>query len=324
MSECGAPRCRAAKATPGSKPVGPLIACEGICKKSFHPGCAGYTDTEANFILSRRNLFYLCDVCKPLCLVQSKSSLITSDVLSTLKAEICASVDEKFSAIDQMLKSFKNDVLDNLQSGPNSIAEVAVDHSLVPKMVKNPVSKSLAADFNSAAPVNNGSHSQHTPAHQGLGSSSIGGPRREYPSVNGNTAGAQASNSYSSSVKTKPKTNNNKPVVGIKQTAQAFTAAERRQWIHISRVSPGTTTDIIQNYLKNELKIEDTECICLVSNSDVCSFKVGVKESVLKGLLNPELWPAGIAVKEFLPWRSSTRRTGIFLATSNQQSTVGS
>ncbi len=325
MSECGAPRCRIAKATPGSKTSGASISCEGICNKSFHPSCAGLSEAECNVLLRCRNLFFMCDSCKSQSIILEKSSLITTKVLEAFKSDICNSVTEKISQVDAMMKSFEKNILDNLQSKKTST-----------------VSKSLARDFNSAegehqikenVPQNisvnchqsnpNTTESLNTASKTPL-TGSIDAPNTpdnrlvDAPfSVTNSLNVTRVTSKPAASARLQPRAN--KPVVGKKVTgSQVFTAAERRQWIHISRVCPGTTPEIIQNYLKEDLKIEDSECISLVSNKDVCSFKVGVKESILPSLLNPELWPAGVAIKEFLPWRSSSRRTGNFLAATNQ------
>lgn len=82
-----------------------------------------------------------------------------------------------------------------------------------------------------------------------------------------------------------------------------FKAAPRRQWLYIGRVSPGTAADDIINYVNTTLNIEDVKCDLLSSTEDICSFKLGVKEDVLKTLLDPGMWPAGVAIKEFIPRR---------------------
>lgn len=94
-------------------------------------------------------------------------------------------------------------------------------------------------------------------------------------------------------------------IIGTSTNDKVFTAAERRQWLYIGRCNPNTTEQQITDYIKNQLCISDVQCILLDRNDDVSSFKVGVKESLLKGLLDHNLWPAGTAVKEFRPRRSN-------------------
>lgn len=92
-------------------------------------------------------------------------------------------------------------------------------------------------------------------------------------------------------------------IVGTASNASSFSAAERRQWIYIGRCNPSTTEKDITDYMADNLEITDVKCFVLDKNEDVSSFKIGVKESVVKGLLDPNLWPKGTAVKEFLPRR---------------------
>ena len=98
---------------------------------------------------------------------------------------------------------------------------------------------------------------------------------------------------------------NKRPIIiGTSTNDNAFTASERRQWLYIGRCNPNTTEVQISDYIKNHLCIPVVQCILLDKNDDVSSFKVGVKESLLRGLLDPNLWPAGTAVKQFLPRRN--------------------
>ncbi len=96
----------------------------------------------------------------------------------------------------------------------------------------------------------------------------------------------------------KPVDNNNS------SSASTFNSAPRRQWLHIGRVAPNTSVDTIINYVNNELGITDVKCEILFSNEYICSFKLGVKEDIIKTLLDPAKWPPGVAVKEFIPRRT--------------------
>lgn len=102
----------------------------------------------------------------------------------------------------------------------------------------------------------------------------------------------------------------NQPIIGIGGGTQnsdtsirVFKAAPRRQWLYIGRVAPDTSCDMIVDYVKSALSIDDVKCELLASNEDTCSFKLGIRENVLKDLLKPELWPENIAIREFIPRR---------------------
>lgn len=79
----------------------------------------------------------------------------------------------------------------------------------------------------------------------------------------------------------------------------------RRQWLYLGRAAPDTTVDQVLHWVNNELNIADAKCEILASNDDIRSFKLGVKEDVLKSLLDPGKWPSNIAVKEFIPRKGS-------------------
>lgn len=96
--------------------------------------------------------------------------------------------------------------------------------------------------------------------------------------------------------------NSSKPlIIGTGKDCALISAGERRQWLYLGRCDPNTNENDVINYISNNLEITDVKCFPLDRNDDVCSFKIGVKESLIKGLLEPGLWPEGTAVKEFLP-----------------------
>lgn len=78
--------------------------------------------------------------------------------------------------------------------------------------------------------------------------------------------------------------------------------------MYIGRVSPGTSTEDILAYVHSSLGIDDAKCELLTNSDDISSFKLGVREDVLKSLLDPEKWPANVAIKEFIPRRRINNR----------------
>lgn len=81
-----------------------------------------------------------------------------------------------------------------------------------------------------------------------------------------------------------------------------------RKYIYASRFSNSTTDVILKTFLSTKLGLsqDDIDCRLLVSaNQDVSrlnfiSFKVGVDPSLFNKLLKPDLWPAGVLVREFV------------------------
>ncbi|KAL1493687.1 hypothetical protein ABEB36_009382 [Hypothenemus hampei] len=78
------------------------------------------------------------------------------------------------------------------------------------------------------------------------------------------------------------------PVVGLstgddaESDAPVFVSTPRKKWLHISR---------------------DVKCFVLTDKEDVCSFKVCLNDTDLTVFLDPNLWPKGVAVREFITSR---------------------
>lgn len=87
-------------------------------------------------------------------------------------------------------------------------------------------------------------------------------------------------------------------------------AVERRQWVHVGRLCPGTSLEMLESYVKDTIGVEDVVCERLSDNADMCTFKVGVRESKLGSLLVGSVWPNGVAVREFFQRRGTRRVTG--------------
>lgn len=119
----------------------------------------------------------------------------------------------------------------------------------------------------------------------------------------------------------KPKINNRfkKSVIigngNNKAKHSSFLGTERRQWVHVYRVEPGTAEDTVCNYVRELINTDDVKCHRLTDSEDICSFKVGVKESIIKKLLIPDVWPLGVAVREFIPFKKTK---GNFRTEKNQ------
>lgn len=91
------------------------------------------------------------------------------------------------------------------------------------------------------------------------------------------------------------------------QKPRGLTGSERRRWIYIGRVKAKTSEEDVINYIKDTWSLTDVSCAQLKSNEEFCSFKVGVKESVVKAMMDANKWPKYVAVREFIQF---PRRTG--------------
>jgi hypothetical protein len=133
-------------------------------------------------------------------------------------------------------------------------------------------------------------------------------------SLRGSTGGASQRMSSSTHHKTG---NPGMPlIIGTGKGNALISAGKRRQWLYLGRCDPNTSETDVISYINNNLEITDVKCFPLDKNDDVSSFKIGVKESLIKGLLEPGLWPEGTAVKEFLP-RKQNRGNANFHLVNN-------
>lgn len=107
----------------------------------------------------------------------------------------------------------------------------------------------------------------------------------------------------------KPPSRRNYGIAGIANTNNPFQAAPRKSWLHIWNANISTSKDDITKFVKNIITSEDIICDKLISKGAYASFKVGVEETQLLTLLNPEIWPEGIYVKRFFHQRRKVNQT---------------
>ena len=77
------------------------------------------------------------------------------------------------------------------------------------------------------------------------------------------------------------------------------------KWLYVSRLHPQTSEEAVTNKLCGALTVDSNEfkCVKLVPRMEdpsFISFKVGMTEELLQRSLAPEVWPPGIAVREFV------------------------
>lgn len=96
-----------------------LVGCEGSCQNWFHYSCAGFTETEFQFLNKSSNVIYLCSPCKKQCLMVDQSILNEMSRNNTERADstsasinnLTASVMQKLSDFEQLFSHFKTEIL---------------------------------------------------------------------------------------------------------------------------------------------------------------------------------------------------------------------
>ena len=98
--------------------------------------------------------------------------------------------------------------------------------------------------------------------------------------------------------------NNNKPVIlckGPNVLLQPAIKRIRRKTIFVTRVAPGTTTDVIDNHIKSNIDISTALCTKLKTKYETySSFHISFDEHHLKEITNPDNWPEGILISTFM------------------------
>jgi hypothetical protein len=111
---------------------------------------------------------------------------------------------------------------------------------------------------------------------------------------------------------TPKKRNTSRGFFGTANEASQICAASERKLIVISRVHPATTPDSILDYIRERTDIEDVRCQMMlakgrsISDVDYVSFKISATAEDYDQLMNPEVWPARVLVRDFV--RTNRRR----------------
>jgi hypothetical protein len=67
-------------------------------------------------------------------------------------------------------------------------------------------------------------------------------------------------------------------------------------------------------FIQNKTEIDDARCTLLLPKGrellelDFVSFKVSVKESCYTTLMNPEVWPARVLIRDYIVKRNNNKR----------------
>ena len=70
--------------------------------------------------------------------------------------------------------------------------------------------------------------------------------------------------------------------------------------VYVGGCSKSTTTEGLQVFCKNHLKIDVEECEPLLSRSTVTkSFRIKVDVDTMKNIMKPELWPTDVYLRKF-------------------------
>lgn len=80
----------------------------------------------------------------------------------------------------------------------------------------------------------------------------------------------------------------------------AFSASVPKRCLFLSKVAPGTTCDSVTEYVKGVTGITSLDCQALTNNSEYCSFKLSVLHNDYSKLINEDVWPEGVLLRDFI------------------------
>jgi hypothetical protein len=94
-------------------------------------------------------------------------------------------------------------------------------------------------------------------------------------------------------------------VIGTGASNDVLKAAAPMKWLYVSRLDSQTSEEAVTNVLTAALQADANvfSCVKLVpkmQNPTFISFKVGMTEDLFGKSMAPEIWPPGIAIREFV------------------------
>ena len=104
---------------------------------------------------------------------------------------------------------------------------------------------------------------------------------------------------------------NSTAVIGVRQTGPIkAVAAVKRLSVFMSRLPPGTGTEAVQEYVKEQTGAAEVTATKLTTRYDTYeSYRLDVINPSASNVLDPELWASGLIVRRFFEKRNNEGRT---------------
>jgi hypothetical protein len=106
--------------------------------------------------------------------------------------------------------------------------------------------------------------------------------------------------------RTETKVNTPALIMGVGASNAEIKTIEPLKWLYVSNLDPQTSEDAVVKLISTALESAPTEFSCVkllpknVMAPTFISFKIGMKEDLFLKSMAPELWPSGIAFREFI------------------------
>lgn len=263
-----------------SIPVADMVTCYGSCDKSYHYKCVSMTKAHLNALRDVNNMHWFCDMC---------SISVNPCFSDQLKDEIMVFLQpflDTVGRIEALVPDLKKLAMTTPSRQPHSRTPRLFAASDKPNSAKRR-RNDYEPNVNQSGPTIN-NQGDNVPTKLGLMYSDsliygTGTPSGKLKGVAKPTAANHGPNQPSLSGPTKE--------------------------IYVSKLDPLTSVDDMLNFLLDAKVIKDTaeiKCIKLVK-ADVdleklnwVSFKIIVPINLFDHIVNPNIWPPSVAIREFI------------------------
>ncbi|XP_037050719.1 uncharacterized protein LOC119084759 [Bradysia coprophila] len=305
------------------------IICDGICRQSFHAECVNFNKNALMCYREMPNLQWFCDGC----IIQSRSSNVVSPLATKFNSTVAIPTSSP-SYVQRSLIAAKRNRNRHpfLNEKPKKNSVFLVNRSpTVERDVRN-ASDSMSGS-SSVRHMQPGNHLDESSAANGsapLTSPVITKSDVVQSKPQRNLADFEETTTEPSESKTEPDNSSSFAEVLAKSSvaepvpanakrsttqldkaiqSQLMIPSDTHKVLYVSNCKPSVTELEIVDYLLRENMISsagDVSCKILVSpyvNRDsvsFVSFKITVNSKIFHSLLNEELWPEGITVREFV------------------------
>lgn len=94
-------------------------------------------------------------------------------------------------------------------------------------------------------------------------------------------------------------------IMGTGEANNALVSVEPLKWLYVSRLHPQTSEESVLKLLTTAHNVDEKMFTCVklmprMQNPTFISFKVGMSNDLLLTSLAPDIWPAGVAIREFV------------------------
>lgn len=285
-----------------------------FCQRKYHPHCLKFKDSLQKAINECENLYWFCDICKPVVNEKLASNLPTTPIspklIESIETIVTNVVGKKLQELETLYGNLSQSVIEHYTEGMSQITLLKETNIDMIKMLSGH-RPSLQPGGCQATEANHSSNqramllgSKRVDIHRAnvADTSDVSLQAQKSlestqdPSVlrapSASTGKERAANSSKM-----PKPTLKKGSGGSSSTLKA--APKGRNWVWVGNLAKSTTPDQIVSHLLKLRPQTDFLAFDLKSKSLKKSFKVGSGDLSIDDLQSPDLWPDGVLIRPF-------------------------